>query len=81
MKTILEFNLPEEKEDLQDALNGTKHKHMFAEIWQKMFRPYYKHGFSSENLNNALQEKAGQIVFEELESIYKEIADEYEGEY
>jgi hypothetical protein len=43
MKTIIEFNLPEEKEELQAALNGSLYKDRIDELYDRVFRPHFKY--------------------------------------
>ena len=43
MKTIIEFNLPEEKEELQAALNGSLYKDRIDELYERVFRPHIKY--------------------------------------
>jgi hypothetical protein len=43
MKTIIEFNLPEEKEELQAALNGSLYKDRIDELYDMVFRPHFKY--------------------------------------
>lgn len=43
MKAILEFNLPEEKEAHQDALNGSKYKDRIDSLYDRVFRPIIKY--------------------------------------
>lgn len=44
MKAILEFNLPEEKEDHLDALNGSRYKCRIDTLYNEVFRPHIKYG-------------------------------------
>jgi hypothetical protein len=44
MKSTLEFNLPEEKEELQAALNGSLYKARIDELYDRVFRPHIKYG-------------------------------------
>jgi hypothetical protein len=43
MKTTLEFDLPEEKEELQAALNGSLYKARIDELYDQVFRPHIKY--------------------------------------
>ena len=40
MKAMLEFNLPEEQEELNYALKGTQYSDQIDEIYNLVFRPY-----------------------------------------
>lgn len=43
MKSILEFNLPKEKDELNDALNATKYKAQTETWYTDVFRTHLKH--------------------------------------
>lgn len=43
MKTTLEFNLPEEKEELQAALDGSLYKVRIDTLYDEVFRPHFKY--------------------------------------
>lgn len=43
MKALLEFSLPEEKEDHLDALNGSRYKCRIDTLYDEVFRPHIKH--------------------------------------
>ena len=49
-KCILEYSLPEDKEDLDCALNGAHYKHALWEVGQEVFRPARKHGYSDPRI-------------------------------
>jgi hypothetical protein len=44
MKATLEFNIPEEQEELQAALKGGLYKARIEELYQEIFRPHIKYG-------------------------------------
>lgn len=79
MKANLSFNLPEETEEFKDAFNGSKYRCAFDEVWEKGFRPYYKHGYSDDELNKLIDEHPnGEKIMEKLADIYREIKREIE---
>lgn len=43
MKANLVFNLPEEQEDLDAALNGSKYKMLIDTLYDQVFRPHIKY--------------------------------------
>ena len=49
MKAILNYNLPEEREEFETALNGWKYKLTLDEMWDVLFRPRHKHGIMIMN--------------------------------
>lgn len=85
MKATLEFTLPDEKESFENACNGSKHKDTIEEIWNKVFRPAFKHGYSGKHAdelnkllqhdNDAIREQAERVV-EMLSELYQEVIHE-----
>lgn len=57
MKAILEFNLPEEKEEFEMASNALNLSVALFDIQQEVFRPARKHGYIDEKLNMLLKNK------------------------
>lgn len=70
MKVTLEYNLPEETSEYEDAMNGTKYKIALDEAWNIVFRPGMKHGYYDERLNKLLESKHGQYIYEKLKELY-----------
>lgn len=77
-KAILEFNLPEEREEFEDARNGTTYKIQLDDIWNKVFRPRHKHGYANEILNKFMNTSTGTKVMDALEELYREAIRENE---
>jgi hypothetical protein len=65
----LEFNLPEEFDEFQDAQNASKYKCAVEDIYQQVFRPAFKHGYPDEVLQKMVDENP--IVFEVIERLKK----------
>lgn len=63
MKAILEFNLPEEKEDHLDALNGSRYKCRIDTLYDEVFRPFFKYGI---RITPALDELTEYQVMTEI---------------
>ena len=76
MKVTLKFELPAENDEYQDAINGQKNSIILDEIWNRVFRPYYKHGYADTKLNTLLATKVGAEVLEKLQAIYQEVLNE-----
>lgn len=72
----MSFRLPEENEAYNDAKNGTKSAIIIEQTWQKLFRPYLKHGYNDEELNKLLQSKNGKLIIEKLMDIYQGVLNE-----
>jgi hypothetical protein len=43
LKAIIEFDLPEEREEHDNALNGSKYKDKIDMMYDVVFRPHLKH--------------------------------------
>ena len=74
MKAILEFDLDDvdDRQAFDDAVNGTKYKIQIDEIWERLFRPSYKHGYDNELLNKG---ESYQVI-DTLARMYQEITQE-----
>lgn len=44
MKSTIEFNLPEERIELEEALNGSRYKTRIDTLYDEVFRPHIKYG-------------------------------------
>jgi hypothetical protein len=71
MKGILQFDLPEEKEDFEDAQKAWKYKHTLDQVWEKLFRPAHKHGYSDAELDKLSKTKTGRKLLDKLEEEYR----------
>jgi hypothetical protein len=73
MKTIIEFNLPEEKEDHLDALNGSRYKCQIDTLYNEVFRPHLKYDKTlTPNIEQAIEAEV-------LIKIWEKIAEHFEG--
>lgn len=61
MKGTLSFNLPEEREEFETAVNAGKYKYALWEIAQQVFRPARKHGYSEQHIQELL-DKADSVT-------------------
>jgi len=89
MKVIMEFNLPEESEEFENASNGWKYSNALEEIWQELFRPRNKHGYTRYTRLNKLlnchggdekdtpEVRACNELMDQLEQMYLEIKNEH----
>ncbi len=55
MKASLTFNLPEESEEHQDAINGSKYKYQLDEVGNHVFRPARKHGYPDTRIQKLME--------------------------
>lgn len=77
-KVTLEFNLPEEREEFEDAVKGAEYKWVLEEIWNKVFRPRHKHFYDNEEINRIVESPDGEKLMDFLENIYREAVNKYE---
>lgn len=86
VKATLEFNMdePYTRDEFNDALNGTNNKIKLDDIWNEVFRPYYKHGYQDKKLNELLEcetfsedEKLNETVREHIGEVIDKLADIY----
>ena len=66
MKSILEFNLPEDKNDFKLAMNGADY---FCALWdiKQLLRDYYKHDMVQDVFMNRLIEIVDNLYLEDIE--------------
>lgn len=77
-KVSIEFNLPEEKVEMNHALKGSDLKFLMDEVHERLFRPAYKHGYQNEELEKLSNTKTGQRVIELLSEMFQNLKEEYE---
>jgi len=73
MKAILEFNLPEEKEDHLDAINGPKYKDKIDSLYYQVFRPHLKYD------KPIIGEELFDYQLEVVEALWKRVNEHFEG--
>lgn len=61
MKTILEFDLPEEREELEAALKGSLYKARIDTLYTDVFRPHLKYDKSIIGANPKWQELSDEL--------------------
>jgi hypothetical protein len=67
-KHIIEFNLPEESEELKITLQAMENSIRIEDIWNECFRPCFKHGYADEEMNELLGNKDyGDKVYRAVE--------------
>lgn len=55
MKVTLEFNLPEEQDDAERALNMSGVYCALFDVGQQVFRPARKHGYPEDHISKLLE--------------------------
>lgn len=78
MKSTISFNLPEEREELNDALNGGKYKARIDTLYDEVFRPHIKYNkYIIEGTDNKWQELTEEQYLV-IEAIWKKVAEHFE---
>jgi hypothetical protein len=75
-RATLEFDLPEAQEEFETAVNAWKYKVRIEDIWDQVFRPFYKHGYRDKELNDLLDKLGddGSKIIDKLADLYRETA-------
>lgn len=53
-KGILEFDLPEEREEFETAVNAGRYKSVLWDVEQEIFRPARKYGYSDKRIQDLI---------------------------
>lgn len=72
MKSTIEFNLPEEREELNDALNGSRYKSRIDTLYDRVFRPHIKYGkplVCKSEMEKLTQNEVEELTQEQLATI------------
>lgn len=72
MKSILEFNLPEEKEEFEAATKALLYKEKIDSLYDKVFRPYLK--YDKEINGTKLTKEESNIIYR----IWQEVREHFE---
>ena len=66
-KISIEFNLPEDREEFNNAINGSNAVAAIFEIRNEIFRPIRKHGYSDSAISEVLKKlEKGEATPEEF---------------
>lgn len=78
MKTTISFNLPEEREELDAALNGSKYKVRIDALYDDVFRPHLKYCkpilVEDETKMQVLTDEQSEVIY----AIWKKVAEHFE---
>jgi hypothetical protein len=77
MKTTISFNLPEERGELEDALNGSKYKILIDTLYSEVFRPHLKYDkpiIGADPKWQELSEEQRSVI----EILWKKVAEHFE---
>lgn len=72
MKTVLEFNLPEEREELEAALNGSLYKARLDTLYTDVFRSHLK--YDKPIIGEELSGEQREVI----EALWKRVAEHLE---
>ena len=79
MKSTLEFDLPEERDELNDALNGGKYKARIDTLYDDVFRPHIKYNkpilAKDESSMQELTDEQLEIIEQIWENVFKHFED------
>lgn len=79
MKTTLTFELPEDREELDAALNGSLYKDRIDTLYNEVFRPHLKYDKplmpESEHRMQEFTEEQAKILIQVWENVYKHFED------
>jgi hypothetical protein len=77
MKASLEFNLPEDREELDAALKGSLYKARIDELYDQVFRPHLKYDkpiIGADPKWQELSEEQRSVI----EALWKKVAEHFE---
>lgn len=77
MKTTISFTLPEERQELDAALNGSKYKEKIDLLYYDVFRPHLKYGkpiIGADPKWQELSEEQRNVI----EALWKKVAEHFE---
>jgi hypothetical protein len=78
MKAILEYTLPDDQDDYDNAHKATRMAALIDDIYTHVFRPAYKHGYSSHEYPQLTTLTDRDIeVIEALHTIYTRLREEH----
>ena len=77
MKTTLEFDLPEEKDQLENAINGSLYKARIDTLYTDVFRPHLKYDKPIIGADPKWQEFSDEQR-EVIEVLWKKVAEHFE---
>jgi len=78
MKTTISFELPEEREELNDALNGSKYKAKIDTLYDDIFRPHLKYDKPILEETQCRMQELSEEQREVIEALWKKVAEHFE---
>jgi len=78
MKSTLEFDLPEEKDELKDALNGSVYKSRIDTLYDEVFRPHMKYNKPLMAKDESSMQELTDEQLEIIEQIWENVLKHFE---
>lgn len=67
----------DDRDDARLLLDAHRYKAALEDMWEKIFRPYYKHGYMDPDLNKLTEDlkedEHGKDVIDYLSDLYREV--------
>lgn len=78
MKTTIEFDLPEEKDQLENAINGSLYKARIDTLYTDVFRPHLKYDKPILEASVCKMQELSEEQREVIEALWKKVAEHFE---
>ena len=78
MKTTLEFDLPEERDQLENAINGSLYKAKIDTLYTDVFRPHLKYDKPILIEDEIKMQELSEEQREVIEALWKKVAEHFE---
>lgn len=73
MKIYVKYDMPDDKEDFELAQKAVRMSIAIDDMWNEVFRPFYKHGYKNKELNDLTENEDVAKAIELLADIYREV--------
>jgi hypothetical protein len=73
MKIYVKYDMPDDKEDFELAQKAVKMSIAIDDMWNEVFRPFYKHGYKNKELNDLTENEDVAKAIDLLAEIYREV--------
>lgn len=78
MKTTISFELPEERKELDAALNGSLYKARIDTLYDEVFRPHLKYDKPILEETQCKMQELSDEQREVVEALWKKVAEHFE---
>lgn len=76
MKAVLEFNLPDEREEFEAASKGLSSKAKIDTLYDMVFRPYLKYGKAIDSSSEELSEDEYHVIYTVWQEVQEHFSEE-----